>query len=204
MNISETIIPKSDQLNADDLIGGPMIITVTDAKAGSQDQPVHVIYEGCGERVYKPNKTMRKILASCWGAETDNWIGRSMNLDRDPAVKWGGVQVGGIVIKALTDIKETRRLCLNESRNKKKEYVIEVLDNVEPPKKKKVDPLKDLKTELMDTAIRTKIVNPDFDKTNKAEALGRYLESEGLIFEDETLSSLTETRLREIIERIDS
>jgi hypothetical protein len=42
MNLENTIIPKSDQLNADDLIGGPRTITITGVKAGTPEQPVTI------------------------------------------------------------------------------------------------------------------------------------------------------------------
>ena len=40
IDISKTIAPKSDQLNADDLIAGPKTITVTGVKLVAEDQPV--------------------------------------------------------------------------------------------------------------------------------------------------------------------
>ncbi len=206
MNISETIIPKSDQLNADDLINKTMVITVTDAKAGPADQPVHIVYEGCGERVYKPNKTMRKILACCWGPETDKWLGQSMKLEHDPDVKWGGAPVGGIVISSLTDIAASRRLSLNASRGKKKEYVIEVL-SVDTAKKiveKKVDPLKEVKAELIAAAIRADIIQDGLKGVKLSQALEEAFWKHEYMTDQETLSDLDANRIREIIEKIDS
>lgn len=134
MNIANTIIAKSDQLNGDDIISGPIVIEITGARPGPQDQPVWIDYAGSEPtaenkdgRPYKPNKTMRKILSCIWGDETDEWIGRRLKLYRDEHVKWGGKPVGGIVIEAASHIGETRRLSLNETRNKKKMYVIEPL-----------------------------------------------------------------------------
>ena len=40
-NLSDTIIPKSDQLNSEQLIGQPKTIKITDVRRGaSDDQPL--------------------------------------------------------------------------------------------------------------------------------------------------------------------
>src|SRR3990167_5307316 len=48
-DMASTIIPKSDQLNSDDLITGPITITITgvDIRSG-QEQPISIHYEGDG------------------------------------------------------------------------------------------------------------------------------------------------------------
>ena len=46
IDISKTVIPKSDQLNADDLIVGPKRIKMTSVKVVSGDQPILIDYEG--------------------------------------------------------------------------------------------------------------------------------------------------------------
>ncbi|QFP96667.1 hypothetical protein PP512_gp52 [Gordonia phage Denise] len=43
MDLSETIAPKSDQLNAEDLLTGPRIVTVTEVRRGSAEQPVEIV-----------------------------------------------------------------------------------------------------------------------------------------------------------------
>ena len=89
MDLSHTIVPKSDQLNADDLIAGNITITVTDIKASdSPDQPVIIHYENDNGRPYKPCKSMRRVLIQAWGANGKQWIGKSMTLYRDPDVKF--------------------------------------------------------------------------------------------------------------------
>jgi len=40
-NLSDTIVPKSDQLNADQLLGGSMTITVTDVRRVNEAAAVH-------------------------------------------------------------------------------------------------------------------------------------------------------------------
>ena len=43
MDISQAAQPKSDQLNADDLIGGPQLVTITEVRKGSSEQPVEIV-----------------------------------------------------------------------------------------------------------------------------------------------------------------
>lgn len=119
-NLRSTIIPKSDQLNADQLLGNDMPITVTSVSlASSPDQPVSIHYEGENGRPFKPCKTMRKVLIALWGEDGNTWIGRSMLLYCDTKVKWAGEEVGGIRIKAVSHIDCDKMLSLTETRGKK-------------------------------------------------------------------------------------
>ncbi len=131
MNISDltpTIKPKSDQLNADDLLTGPMTVKITDIKSGPNDQPVHLHIEG--QQPYKPCKTMRRVLISAWGSDGKEWIGKSMKLYCDPTVKFGGVALGGIRISHLSDIQGTMNLMLTATRGRKSQVVIKPLAQV--------------------------------------------------------------------------
>jgi hypothetical protein len=124
-DLRPTIIPKSDQLNAEQLLGGPMTVTVTDVRLGStEEQPVIVHYANEGGRPFKPCKTMRKLLIHAWGADGRQWTGRAMTLYNDPAVKFGGEDVGGIRISHLTDIDRDVRVSLTTTRGKKAKYEV--------------------------------------------------------------------------------
>lgn len=119
-NLRSTIIPKSDQLNADQLLGQDMIVTITGVSlASSPDQPVIIHYEGENGRPFKPCKTVRKILIALWGEDGNQWIGRTMHLYCDEKVKWAGEAVGGIRIKALSHIECNKDISLTETRGKK-------------------------------------------------------------------------------------
>jgi len=123
-----SIVPKSDQLNASDCVAGPMTITVerVTLSADPQKQPVNVHLVG-HDRVFRPCKTCRRILIAIWGDEANDWIGKSMTLYTDPEVKWQGQPVGGLRISHVTDLAETKRLSLAESRIRSKDYVIHPL-----------------------------------------------------------------------------
>lgn len=127
-NLSPTIIPKSDQLNAEQLLSGNMTITVTDVRVSeSPEQPVIIHYEGENGRPFKPCKTTRKILLFAWGEDGTKWIGRSMTLFNDPEVKWAGVKVGGIRISHMSDIEKELSLSLTQTRGKKEPFIIKKL-----------------------------------------------------------------------------
>lgn len=124
-----TIVPKSDQLNAEQLLAGPMTITVSDVRLGSgEEQPVIVHYQGEDGRPYKPCKTMRKVLILAWGKDGREWVGRSLTLYNDPDVKFGGESVGGIRISHLSDIPQNIDVSLTATRGKKAKYKIRRLE----------------------------------------------------------------------------
>lgn len=132
-DVRDTIIPKSDQLNADQLIAGPMTITVTAVKRGSGDeQPLVVHYAGENGRPYKPCKSMRRVLLFAWGEDARQWVGRSMTLFNRMDVKFGGQEVGGIRISHLSDIPKDVRINLTATRGKKEPVLIKRLDVTSP------------------------------------------------------------------------
>ena len=134
-NLRDTILAKSDQLNADDIIGTGITITVTAVKRGdSAEQPVVIHYQGDNGRPYKPCKTMRRVLIAGWGENGAAWVGRSMTLYNDPSVKFGGVAVGGIRISHMTDIGNGISMATNASKGKKKEVIIQPLKAQAPSK----------------------------------------------------------------------
>lgn len=127
-NLRDTIIPKSDQLNADQLLSGPMTITVTAVKRGSgDDQPIVIHYAGENGRPYKPCKSMRKVLIFAWGEDGSAWVGRSMTLFNRLDVKFGGIEVGGIRISHLSDIDRDVKISLTATKGKKEPIVIKRL-----------------------------------------------------------------------------
>jgi hypothetical protein len=126
-NLSDTIKPKSDQLNADDLLTGPITITVKSVGRGSVDQPVAISADGI--MPYKPCKTMRRVLIAAWGVNGSDWIGKSMTLYCDPSVKFGGVALGGIRISHVSDIKNDLSMMLTTTRSKRAQYTVKVLSS---------------------------------------------------------------------------
>ena len=127
IDISKTIAPKSDQLNADDLIAGPKTITVTGIKLVAEDQPVAIHFEGDDGKPYKPCKSMRRVLIKAWGPNGAAYVGRSMTLFLDEQVRFGGAAVGGIRISHLTAIDKPLSMALTATRGTKKAYTVQPL-----------------------------------------------------------------------------
>jgi hypothetical protein len=127
MNLTNTIIPKSDQLNADDLISGPRTLRITAVESGTPEQPVSIRYEGDNGRPYKPSKSMRRVLVQLWGSEGAAYIGRRITIYRDPGIKFGGDAVGGIRISHASDINQPLTMALTEKRGSRKPFRVDPL-----------------------------------------------------------------------------
>lgn len=95
---------KSDQLNAVDIIGAEPVIRIKEVRVAQGDQAVSVFFDGDNGKPWKPCKGMLRVLAGAWGRESDAWIGRRARLFFEPSVRYGGQEVGGIRIRALSDI----------------------------------------------------------------------------------------------------
>jgi hypothetical protein len=126
-DITPLLAAKSDQLNADDLIAGPVTVRVISARiTGGMEQPVTVELDG-GHRPWKPCKTTMRVLAALWGSAPSAWAGRLVRLYRDPTVKYGGVEVGGIRISGMSHIDGPKKITLAASKKSKVEHRIDVL-----------------------------------------------------------------------------
>lgn len=122
-DMNAVIQPKSDQLNADDLIGGPRTITITRVElTPGTEQPVSVFFEGDGGKPYKSCKSMSRVMVYVWGNESASYAGKSMTLWRDPDVTWGGMAVGGIRISHMSGITEPIVMALTATKKNKKPY----------------------------------------------------------------------------------
>jgi hypothetical protein len=133
-DMNKVIAPKSDQMNSDDLIAGPITIRVSgvDIRPGTE-QPVSVRYEGDEGKPWKPCKSMCRIMVSAWGADAKAYVGRSMTLYRDPTVKWGGMEVGGIRISAMSDLDRTMVMALTATKGSRKPYTVRPLEVTPAP-----------------------------------------------------------------------
>ena len=123
-HLAESIEPKSDQLNADDLITGPKTVTITAVKAGgTKEQPI-VVELADGLRPYKPCKSMRRVLIAHFGDDAKKWIGQRLTLFCDPDVMYGGVKVGGIRISHASGLTAPKTFMLTKTRGKKAEFTL--------------------------------------------------------------------------------
>ena len=133
IDISQTTAPKSDQLNSDDLIGGPRTITITRVSANEGgDQPINVFFEGDDNKPFRPCKSMRRVMMAIWGNDGATYAGKSMTIWRDPNVTWGGMAVGGIRISHMSHMDRDTTLAITESKTKRKPLVVKVLRATAP------------------------------------------------------------------------
>lgn len=127
-----TIVPKTDQLNADSLIGGPITIKINKINLATGDQPVTLGYEGDNGKPFKPCKSMRRVLVQLWGSDGNAYVGRSLTLYCDIKVTFGGAAVGGIRISHMSDIKEPVTMLLTASKANKKPFTVKPLASSAP------------------------------------------------------------------------
>ena len=131
-DMTAVIAPKSDQINADDLIAGDLTITITGVQVTpGTEQPVSMSFAGSG-KVYRPCKSMSRVMVAAWGPDAKAYPGRSLTLYRDPKVKWGGMEVGGIRIRAMTHIDRDLTLMLSESKANRKPFRVSALTIAAP------------------------------------------------------------------------
>lgn len=121
-DLSSTVVAKSDQLNADDLIE-PITITITRVdKTNSKDQPVNIHSQG--RQPFKPCLTMRRMLIAAWGKYKDKWVGKSLTVYCDPEVLWAGKAQGGIRISHVTGIEQPISKMLAVTRGRKAMFTL--------------------------------------------------------------------------------
>ena len=128
MDLSDTIIAKSDQLNSIDLVAGSITIKVTEVKVKKDsDQPTTIKYENDAGHPYLPSKGMRRVLCAAWGKESSVYPGRSMTLFNNPDVTWAGKKVGGIQISHLSHIDAPITVPLIITRGNSKPFTVKPL-----------------------------------------------------------------------------
>lgn len=132
MDITDTLAPKSDQLDAVDLLGGPMTFTIERVtKGSSEEQPVQV-HLAEFPRVWRPGKSMRRVLAAAWTPHASEWTGRRVTLYCDTTVKFGGIEVGGIRISHLSDIDGPKKVPLLITKGKSAMFMVQPLKDAAP------------------------------------------------------------------------
>lgn len=128
MDISETLAPKSDQLNAVDLLTGPRTVTVERVTVKKNDeQPVAIHLVEFPGRPFKPCATVRRQIASAWGPQSETYVGRRLTIFNDPTVTWGGKAIGGIRVSHVSHIDKPNRVTLQVRRGVFETVVIEPL-----------------------------------------------------------------------------
>ena len=126
MDLTESIAPKSDQLDAIDLISGPRTFTIEKVTTHNAEQPFnfHLLEF---PRVWRPGKSMRRVIVAAWGSTADKYVGQRVTLYCDPAVDFGGVAVGGTRISHMSGITEPLKVLLLIKRGKSAIFTVHPL-----------------------------------------------------------------------------
>ena len=127
MDISDTLIPNSDQLDAEDLAAsGPRIFTVERTGKFNAEQPVNVYFAEF-PRPWRPGRNMRRVLAHCWGKDSAKWVGHQVELYCDPDVMFGKEKVGGTRISRLSHIDGAKNAPIIVGRGKRGTWPVKPL-----------------------------------------------------------------------------
>lgn len=127
-DMSQVIVPKSDQVNAEDFIAGPRTFIIEGvAISPGTEQPVNIKLVG-EPRVWRPCKSMSRVLVAAWGPDANAYVGRSVTLYRDPKVKWGGLEVGGIRVSHMSHIERDMVMSLTATKGKRAPHKVCVLE----------------------------------------------------------------------------
>jgi len=123
----QAVEAKSDQVDADNLIGGiTMDVTIKAVQRGpSNEQPLQLVLKET-DKFYRPSKTFRRALIGCFGDDPANWVGQRIRLVRNPDTTFGGVKVGGIEVSHAS-ISAPIVLMLSTKRGKKTAISIDVI-----------------------------------------------------------------------------
>lgn len=171
MDISDTLAPNSDQLDAIDLVSGPRTFTIEKVSKGNPEQPVN-IHLAEFPRVWRPSKSMRRVLAACWGTDASVWAGRRVTLYCDPDVMFGKDKVGGTRISHLSHIDKPKAIPLLISRGKSATFRVQPLPAQQTPPAAPTDAtqkrLDDLRAEWQDAdADRRKVIEAEVAELTK-------------------------------------
>ena len=133
MDITESLAPASDQLDAIELVSGPRTFTIEKVSAGSAEQPVNIYLEGF-PRPWRPSKSRRRVIVAAWGAQSASYIGKRLTLFFDPEVSFGKEKCGGTRISHMSDLPGGKRLStpLLITRGKSAMYHVEPLTDSQP------------------------------------------------------------------------
>ena len=132
MDLTESIEARSDQINADDLLGGPQTYTIREVIAGKAESPFDFMLVET-DRAYRPSKTMRRVIVNAWGPEASNYAGRRLTVYREPSIMFGGQKVGGIRISAMSHIDKRVEVLAQVTRGKREKFTVDPLPDAPPP-----------------------------------------------------------------------
>lgn len=133
MDISETLIGSSDQLDNVDLMSGPRDFTITGvSRGGNSEQPINFTLAEF-PRPWRPGLTMRRLLAAIWNTtDANEYVGRRVRLYRDPKVTFGKTSTGGTRISHASHLEKAVTVPLPVSRGQFRDFTVHPLPDAAP------------------------------------------------------------------------
>lgn len=144
LDMTESLAPRSDQLDAVDLVGGPRTFTIEKVTKHTAEQPFN-FHLAEFPRVWRPGKSMRRVIAAAWGGKTAKYIGQRITLYCDPSVEFGGAAVGGSRISHMTGIDKPLKVPLLIKKGRSAIFTVQPLKD--EPKSTSTTPVRDWKQE---------------------------------------------------------
>lgn len=124
--LQQALAPKSDQLNADDLIVGNIVIVITKVTINlGSEQKIIINYQGDNGKPWKPSKGMGRVLTELLGGDPDKWVGETVELFRNKEIRFGKEKCGGIQIAGMSAVKNVNTLLITTSKGKKSSITIQ-------------------------------------------------------------------------------
>lgn len=131
MDMTASIAAKSDQLDAVDLLSGPQTFTIERVSEHNAEQPFNFHLAGF-PRVWRPGKSMRRVIVAAWGGKVANYVGKSLTLYCDPSVEFGGAAVGGTRISHMTGIDKPLKVPLLIKKGRSAVFTVQPLREAAP------------------------------------------------------------------------
>lgn len=126
MDLTDSIAPKSDQLDAVDLLSGPRTFTIEKVSKNNVEQPFNFHLTEF-PRVWRPGKSMRRVIVAAWGPDASKYVGQRITLYCDNTVQFGGEAVGGSRISHMSGIDKPLRVPLLIKRGKSSIFTVQPL-----------------------------------------------------------------------------
>lgn len=182
LDVSASLVAKSDQLNAADLTGGPIVVRIEAIRRGTgQADPEKQPYElvlSAPWKPWRPCKTMLRLLAALWGTNGAKWTGHTVRLHRDPDVTFGKDEVGGIRMDGA-DIPKPVTVTLPVRRGQVKRYTVASIEALPGGQKPAPTPIQ----VYLRATVPTLAIEPALSKEESA-ALVAYLRAANPAEED--------------------
>ena len=132
MDMTASIAPRSDQMDAIELVAGPQTFTIAKVAAHNTEQPWN-LHLAEFPRPWRPSKSMLRVMAAAWGLDGSKWAGNRVTLFCDSTVQFGNDIVGGTRISHMTGIDKPLKVPLLIKRGKSAMFTVQPLPDAPAP-----------------------------------------------------------------------